>query len=121
MWAAIINVLLGLWLMISPDLLQFEDVASDNYYIVGPLVLTFAITSIWEVNRSVRFFNTAAGIWLIASPFILDFQSRDSTWVTLLTGFLITAFSFVKGRIKKNYGGGWRYLIEKNPIHFIQK
>jgi hypothetical protein len=113
MWAAIINILLGLWLMFSPGLLQFEKAASDNNYIVGPLVLTFAITALWELNRSVRFFNMAAGVWLAVSPFVLGFQSQTAIWTTVLSGVLITVFSFVKGSIKRNYGGGWQSLFER--------
>jgi hypothetical protein len=120
MWGAIINILLGLWLMISPGWLQFEKIASSNNYIVGPLVLTFAITALWEVNRSVRFFNVTAGVWLVISPFVLGFQSPTGIWTTILSGVLITGFSFVKGPIKRNYGGGWRSLFEKNPAHLRQ-
>src|SRR5688572_5526958 len=86
MWAAIINILLGLWLMFSPGLLQFEKAASDNNYIVGPLVLTFAIIALWELNRSARFFNIAIGVWLVISPFIIGFQSPTTTWITILSG-----------------------------------
>ena len=117
MWGAIINILLGLWLMISPGLLQFDKIASSNNYIVGPLVLTFAITALWEVNRSMRFFNVATGVWLIFSPLIVDIQSSVADWATVLSGILITAFSFVKGNVKKNYGGGWRSLFKKDPVH----
>jgi len=121
MWAAIINILLGLWLMVSPALLQFEKAASDNNYIVGPLVLTFAITTLWEVNRSVRYFNIAAGAWLAVSPFILSFQAADAIWSTVISGVLIAAFSFVKGSIKGNYGGGWKSLFEKDTMHMQQE
>jgi hypothetical protein len=114
MWAAIINVLLGVWLMLSPALLHFEKAASDNNYIVGPLVISCAIMALWEVNRSARFFNMAAGIWIVASPFILQFQSPASIWVTVVLGVFITVFSFVKGTIKGNYGGGWKSLFEKD-------
>jgi hypothetical protein len=118
MWGAIINIFLGLWLMFSPGLLQFDKVSSSNYYIVGPLVLTFAITALWEVNRSVRFFNIATGVWLVISPLIVDLQSSMADWTTVLSGVLITAFSFVKGNIKKNYGGGWRSLFAKDSITY---
>ena len=118
MRAAIVNILLGLWLMISPALLHFEKAAANNNYIVGTLVLTFAIMALWEVNRYARFFNIAAGGWLIVSPFILNFQSTDAIWSTVISGILITAFSFVKGSIKGKYGGGWKSLFEKEPVHF---
>jgi hypothetical protein len=120
MWGAIINILLGLWLMISPGLLLFDKSASSNNYIVGPLVLTFAITALWEVNRSVRFLNVGAGAWLIIAPLIVGFQSPVADWVSVLSGILITAFSFVRGTVKKKYGGGWRSLFEKNPVHLQQ-
>lgn len=116
MWATIINILLGLWLMFSPGLLQFEKAASDNNYIVGPLVLTFAIITLWELNSSVRFLNMMIGIWLIVSPFMLGFQSSTAIWMTILSGALITGFSIVKRRMKRNYGGGWRSLFKKNSV-----
>lgn len=121
MWAPIINILLGLWLMFSPALLQFEKAASNNNYIVGPLVLTFAIITLWELNRSARYFNIVAGVWLVVSPFIIGFQSPTTTWITILSGALITGFSFVKRSVKRNYGGGWRSLFEKDPLHIRQQ
>ena len=97
--------------MISPYLLQFEKAASDNNYIAGPLVLTFAITAWWEVNRSARYFNVAAGAWLAVSPFILNFQAADAIWNSIVSGILIAVFSFVKGTTKGKYGGGWKSLF----------
>ena len=102
-------------------LLHLEKAASDNNYIVGPLVLTFAIIALWEVNRSVRSFNMLLGIWLVISPFVTGFQSSLAIWTTVLSGALITVFSFVKGSIKRNYGGEWRSLFEKDPVHLRQK
>ena len=121
MWAIIINILLGLWLMFSPGLLQFEKLAANNNYIVGPLVLTFAIIALWELNRSVRFLNMMLGAWLVVSPFILGIQSSTTTWVTILSGALLIVFSFVKRRVKKSYGGGWHSLFEKDPVHLQPK
>jgi hypothetical protein len=120
MWAAIVNILLGLWLMLSPYLLQFEKAASDNNYIVGPLVLTCAIIALWEVNRSARYINLVAGAWLVISPLILDFQTSEAILSTVISGLLIAALSFFKGSIKGNYGGGWRSLFQRNPVHMKQ-
>lgn len=113
MWAAVVNTILGIWIMIAPCLLEFEKKAADNNYIVGPLVVTIAITAIWEVNRSARYLNFVVGIWLAASPFILAFDSAAATWNDLIVGVLIAVFSLFKGKIKGRYGGGWRSLISK--------
>ena len=118
MWAAIMNVVMGLWMMITPALFDFEKRTADNHYIVGPLVITFAITAIWEVNRSTRYFNLVAGLWLAASPFLLSFQQQEVIWINLITGIIIALLSLVRGKIKGQYGGGWRSLFEKNSAVF---
>jgi hypothetical protein len=116
MWPRIINIIIGLFLMFAPALWHFDKKASDNHYIVGPLVLTFAITALWEVNRNVRLFNTVAGAWLLFSPLILGLKGTVAL-IDTFTGILIILFSIFKGTIKKRYGGGWRSLIQKNPVH----
>ena len=113
MWAAIINVILGVWVMLAPGLFDFDKKAADNNYIVGPLVITIAIMAIWEVNRSARYFNMVAGIWLAISPFILEFDLPEAIWNDLVCGVLIAVFSLFKGTKKRNYGGGWRSLIKE--------
>ena len=117
MLGAIINIILGLWLMFSPDLLQFEKAAANNNHIVGPLVLTAAIIALWELNRSAQFLNTILGAWLAVSPFILGFPFSTAIWGVILPGILILLCSFIKGSIKMSYGGGWRSLYEKDPDH----
>lgn len=115
MWAALINILLGLWLMIAPSVLPLERAASNNHYITGPLVITFAIVALWEVNHSARYLTLAAGAWLVFSPFVLGFESSAAVWSTETTGLLLAGFSLVKRKIKGSYGGGWLSLFQKAP------
>src|SRR5687768_12884092 len=98
MWAAIINVLIGLWIMITPGLFEFEKIPANNHYIVGPLVITMAVASIWEVNRSFRYFNLVAGIWLIISPLLLSYQTSEEITNSLASGILMIFLSLVKGK-----------------------
>ena len=113
MWAAILNTVLGLWVMLTPVVFNFEKTAGNINYIIGPLVITFAITAIWEVNRSARYFNLVAGLVLAATPLIVSFQQTGVSWNNIATGILIAALSLVKGKIKGQYGGGWKSLFEK--------
>ena len=117
---AIINTILGLFLMVAPAFFSFSKVASNNTYVVAPLIITFAITAIWEVNRSTRYFNIVAGAWLVIAPFVLDYQSSVEIWTTILSGAIIAALSLVRGEIKGKYGGGWRSLFQSNPPHLHQ-
>ena len=114
MWAAILNIILGVWIIVSPAIFEFDKAAANNNHIVGPLIVTFAIVAIWEVNRSARYFNVFTGIWLVVAPFLLSFNSTAAIWIDVASGALVTVFSLFKGRISKNYGGGWRSLVSRS-------
>lgn len=116
MWAQIVNILIGLGLMVTPAILKFDRVASDNNHIAGPLVITFAVISLWEINRNVRLFNIITGCWLALSPFIIGFAS-DARVTDIVSGIAVIIFSLFKGKIKSRYGGGWRSLFQKQPLH----
>lgn len=116
MWARILNILIGLLLMAAPALRSFNKLESNHNHIVGPLVVTFAITALWEVNREVRWVNTVLGVWLVLAPFILGFAPAART-VDIICGVLIAIFSLFRGKLTTRYGGGWKSLFQKNPAH----
>lgn len=116
MWAQAINIVLGLLVMIAPALFSMEKTMSNNLHITGPLIVTFALTALWEVNRNVRWFNYGCGAWLLASPLVLGYRGPGLELI-LLIGLLVILFSLFKGKIEKPYGGGWRSLLQKEPLH----
>jgi hypothetical protein len=118
MWAAIVNILIGVWMMVSPAMLNYGKMESDYNYIIGPIAITFAITAVWEVNRSARFLVLLCGVALSISPMLSFFQSSNAIWNNALSGVIMSLISLVKGYIKKHYGGGWRSLFQKQPQHW---
>ncbi len=116
MWAAIFNIIAGIWIMITPALFAFEKAEADYNYIIGPLAITCAIVALWELNRSARFFTLLSGIALIASP--LFFQSTEAIWNNVVAGVVMVLLSLVKGKIKGHYGGGWKSLFQHEPEHW---
>jgi len=117
MWAAIINVIIGLFLMIAPAIFHFDKSIADQYHIAAPVVITCAIVSLWEVNHSAHYFNIVPGLWFIITPFIFHFQSPTARWIAVVSGVLIVLLSLVKRKVKGKYGGGWRSLLQKHPVH----
>jgi glucose dehydrogenase len=117
MWAQIVNILIGLFLMFSPTLWSYDKAASDHHYILGPLVITTGIIAIWEVNRGFRWMNVLFGAWLLISPFILGSRGINAE-TDVFAGILLIIFSMVKGSVTQNYGGGWTSLFHKNPAHW---
>lgn len=117
MWAQIINIVIGLFLMFAPSLWSFDKAASDHYYIVGPLIITNAIIALWEFNRGMRWANVLIGAWLIVSPFALGSKGSEAT-IAITSAILLILFSLFKGSVQHRYGGGWSSLFQKNPVHW---
>jgi hypothetical protein len=117
MWAQLINVLIGLWLMVSPEVLQLNNKAAINGYIVGPVVASMAIIALWESMRSTRYFNILCGLWLLLAPWLLSYEQTASYVNDMTAGFAIILLSLVKGNITHKFGGGWRSLFQHSPSH----
>ncbi|ELR69956.1 hypothetical protein C900_04479 [Fulvivirga imtechensis AK7] len=118
MWAQIVNVVIGIWIMASPGILNYPTpAAADNNHIVGPLIVTFAFTAIWEATRTVGKWNIPLGLWLIIAPWILDFEDNTEIVGEMAAGIVVTALAMVKGKIEQRFGGGWSSLFSKHPEH----
>lgn len=117
MVAGIFTVLIGVALMFYAGLWPLGKVAANNIHIICPLVIAFAITSLWELNRNIRFMNVALGVWLIAAPFLLQFPGLLPTVVSAAAGLAIALLALLPRRLKGRYGGGWRALFQSRPPH----
>ncbi len=110
MWARIINVILGIWLMAAPAVLGYADPARTNDRIVGPVAATFAAIAAWEATRSVRWVNVVLGLWLLVAPWVLGYSELDAYLNSLAVGTLMALFAPVRGKITQRFGGGWSSL-----------
>jgi hypothetical protein len=112
MWAQILNVGLGLWLMAAPAVLQYAGRAAMNDYIVGPVVASIAAVAVWEITRQLRWINLVLGLWLLIAPWVFGYE-----WITLahgtLVGLLLMTFSLVSGQRRHRFGGGWASLWKR--------
>lgn len=105
----LIVALFGLWLMSAPDLLVYGGSARLNDYIVGPLVVSFAVVAMAETTRSLRWVNVALGMWLFLAPLFLRYDLTVAIHSVLL-GILIAGLSVVRAPIRERVGGGWAVL-----------
>lgn len=119
MWAAITNIIIGLLLILAPPVFSLDKSVADHFYIIGPVVITFAFVALWEVNGAACYFNIPAGLWLVAAPFLFNFPT--GTWLAITSGMLIVLLSFFRKKVKGNYGGGWRSLMQEHPAHMQEK
>lgn len=93
-----LNVIVGLWLVISPFALDYVGVgdAARNAAIVGLLVAVMAAVRAMSVFRQVwlSWANVVLGVWLIVSPWILGHdQVTAATWNHVITGLVIAVLA----------------------------
>ena len=110
MWAQIAAALVGLWLMVSPSVLEYGEPARTNSLIAGPIAVSMAVIAIWEIGRSLRWVNVLIGVWLLIAPLILGFET-ESLVNSMVAGALLAGFSLIRGQVSGQYGGGWKSLF----------
>jgi hypothetical protein len=117
MWTRIVTSVLGLWLMIFPSIFKMNEMTSNNNYIVGPLVITFSVISLWDINRKAIRVNILLGAWLLVALFALDFTKSVAFFSNGACGAFIIVLSSIKRKGRGQYGGGWKSLFQDNPTH----
>ncbi len=112
MWPQLINIAIGIWLMSAPYVLGYNDVASDNGHIIGPVIVTFSTLACWEVLRGVRLWNFVPGIWLVLAPWILGYDFVSAICSDMISGVLVLIFAGIRTRRTTEFNGGWAMLWE---------
>jgi hypothetical protein len=117
MWAQIINILVGLWVIVSPSVLDLNKAISNNDRIVGPIIVTVAFIAISESVRNTRYINILSGLWLLISPWVLGYEHVAGILNDMIFGLIVIILSLVKGTVKNAFGGGWNALFQDIPSH----
>lgn len=109
MAARITSVLAGVWLMAAPAVLGYGDPAGANDLVVGPLVASLGVVSIWQVARGLRWLVALAGVWLLISPWILG-HPNDALVNSLVVGLVLIITGSIRGKLSEAVGGGWKAI-----------
>jgi hypothetical protein len=108
----IFNIFLGVWLMVSPDVLMVGELIANNDRIIGPLVITFSVIALWECTDRIVLLNLLMGLWLLVAPWILGYENNTGIINDLISGGLIVLTTIsIKYQRKHQYGGGWIVLF----------
>lgn len=93
-WASGLNVLAGIWLIISPWVLGFgnQPAAIWNTVILGIVVLLFALGAMSSFFSGPSWWNVVFGIWLIISPWVLGFAHLSTATTNAIVLGIIVGF-----------------------------
>lgn len=87
-----INVLLGIWVIVSPFVLAAPLLTSAiwNNVATGAAVAILALLrTSFPRERGWSWANVILGVWLIISPFVLGFTSGRLLWNDIVLGIII--------------------------------
>jgi hypothetical protein len=109
-WNLFIIMFTGMGIMSAPAIFGYKGAVADSNFVVGALVVTFAVIAMSELARTLRFIHILFGLWLAAAPFILGYDQEASMWVGIAAGLLLIPLSIPKGKIKDQHGNFDKYI-----------
>jgi SPW repeat-containing protein len=89
-WKDVGNLVLGLWLLISPWVLSYaaKPKPAWNAHIVGVIIALVALAAFFHAWD--EWVNTALALWLIISPHLLDYTTMTLVvWNQVVVGVLV--------------------------------
>ena len=91
-WQDWVNLILAVWLFISPWVLNFAEQQRPSWdaWIVGVVVAVLSIAALTQVQVWEEWINLLLGAWLFISPWVLGFTSNATiSWNAWIVGILI--------------------------------
>lgn len=110
MWAQIVSLSLGIWLLIAPDALAYGDPARSADRAIGPVVIVVSALAVRGVTRPMRHLNIVTGLALLIVPWLFAYGAISAIANSALVGMAVLGLSLVRGRLGHTYAGGWSAL-----------
>jgi uncharacterized membrane protein len=107
-WQDSVNVVLGLWMLISPWVLAFQAQTTPmwNSVILGILIAAVALYALFQVFAWEEWANAVFGAWLVISPWVLGF-SGVAMLNAVIVGALVLALALWALGTDKDIGCWW--------------
>jgi uncharacterized membrane protein len=110
-WNLLLCTSIGLWWMYYPGNFGVRVTPAHYYTTLGALVVTFSIIAMAEVGRALRFVNIVFVALIISAMFLTREVPAQALWNAIISGVVLTALSFPKGRIREKYGAFDKYIF----------
>lgn len=94
------NMVLGIWLIVSPWLLGYASQAAMwNNVIIGAVVVVLAWSRLAMRSRAgaPSWLNLLLGVWLIVAPFVFVDVTVGQRWNSIIVGALLAILALASG------------------------
>ena len=109
-WTDAVNAVLGVWLVVSPWLMGYQDssAAMWNAVIVGMALVAAALGAIFVPRAWEEWTEGGLAVWLLASPWLLGFAAMEAAMLTaVVTGVVIFALALWTLTTDSEYNDWW--------------
>jgi uncharacterized membrane protein len=109
-WKDLGNLLLGLWLVVSPWVLSFagDANAATNAWVTGGLIAILAAAALIAFHKWEEWINALLALWLIASPFVLGLTANMTVvWNLIIVGVLVAILAIWAAATTDEESGNW--------------
>jgi hypothetical protein len=98
--ADVLNVLVGLWLIISPFVMGgVLAQMGTQFTVVGLFVGVLSILNYFRPHDTwMSWVNLLAGLWLVVSPFVMGYTSTTLLMYSIVPGIIVLILSFWETR-----------------------
>ncbi|MFC5520057.1 SPW repeat protein [Polaromonas jejuensis] len=110
-WQDPLNALLGVWVILSPWALGYQDttVAMVNAVVIGLALIAAALGAIFVPRAWEEWTEVVLGAWLVIAPWVLGFSTLyRATLSTVVTGLVIVALALWTLMTDEDYRGWLR-------------
>ena len=121
-WWDWLNVVAGIWLFVSPWVLNFTGAAARypvttaiamtaawNAWVLGAVVFLLSLVATHRPQSRPEWINMLLGVWIFISPWILGFaRLSPALWDHWITGAVIVIVAFV--------GIAWAWPDRDEPV-----
>ena len=92
-----INVIAGLWLMLSAYFMGLGF--SSNEFITGLIIAIVALVGFYSIEQSgwVSWVNGILGVWLLATPIFVIGMTVTTLWNSIILGIVVLAMAIWEG------------------------
>jgi len=109
-WQDVVNALLGVWVVLSPWALGFQDskTAAANAVLVGVALVAAALGAMLVPRAWEEWTECALGVWLVISPWVLGFSALQVAMLAAVcSGIVIAALALWTLYTDKDYSSSW--------------
>ena len=95
-WQDWLNLLIGIWLFISPWVIGFATTdyhASWNAWILGVAIVVFSAIAVSMPKAWEEVINILLGIWMVISSWVLGVATRAAETNAVIVGLLVILFA----------------------------